>query len=163
MRRIGIYTEPLQVDELAFLVRREAKERRQFYKVVKVLMILCFACPYVIAWVRALAGAPDPFAYGTYFMGVAALMALAGAGLYVSYRYTLYKLQQDIRKGEKVIERAHITRKQYMRQNNAYYFYLDSPTQLSIEVEERDFHRLEQGDEVNIEYAEQSKVYFGYF
>lgn len=163
MREIAIYTEPMQVDELAFLVRKEARERKQFYKVTRVLMVLCFVCPYVVAWFRAFSGVEDPFAYGSYFAGVGVLLTLAGLSLYIVYSRSLRRVQRDIRQGQKVIERTHIARKQYMRQNNAYYFYLDSPTRLSIEVQEADFHRLEQGDEVNIEYARWSKVYFGYF
>ena len=63
----------------------------------------------------------------------------------------------------KVIEVNQITRKQYMPQNNTYYFYIQSPARLSIEVTQQDFYRLNEGDEVSIEYALHSKLYLGYF
>ena len=55
------YREALSGDELSFLRRKETKERKQFYKVVRVFMILCFVCPFIIAWFRAIEGVENPF------------------------------------------------------------------------------------------------------
>jgi hypothetical protein len=157
------YNEPMDGDELAFLYRKEEKERMQFYKVIRILMILSFICPFVIAWFRAVEGQEDPFSYLHYFVGVVFLLCFSGAGVYLAYHRNLKRVQQDIKISTKTIELTHITRKQYMPQNNTYYFYLDSPNKLSIEVNEEDYRRLEQGDEVNIEYTTFAKLYLGYF
>lgn len=62
-----------------------------------------------------------------------------------------------------MIEKTHITEKKYMPQNDSYYFYLDSPTKLSIEVSQDDYRKLDIGDEINIEFGRYSKEYFGYY
>lgn len=157
------YNEPMNGDEMAFLYQKEGKERKQFYKVIRVLMILSFICPFVVAWFRAAEGVGNPFSYIHYFVGVIFLLCFSGSGVYLAYNRNLKKVQQDIKRCTKTIELTHVTRKQYMPQNNTYYFYLDSPNKLSIEVNEEDYHRMEQGDEVNIEYTTYAKLYLGYF
>lgn len=157
------YLEPLEPGELDFLRRQVAKDKRQFYKVLRVLLILCFVCPFLVAWVRAFVGASDPFSYTFYFLGVGFLLLFSGTTAYISYYYFLRKSQLDLRSNQKIIERAHITGKRFMPQTNSYHFYLDSPTRLTIEVSEPDYQLMKEGDEINIEYTTVSKVYLGYF
>lgn len=157
------YNQPLNVDELEFLVRKERKERTQFYKIARYCMIVSFIAPFVIAWFRAAEGAENPFSYLHYFVGVTFLLAFSGSILYLAYHSTLRKIQADIRHKTKTIEYTHISRKQYMPHNNTYYFYLDSPNKLSIEVSPADFHSMTDGDELSIEYTTHSKLYLGYF
>lgn len=163
LRSLVRHEEPLNSDELAFLRRKEGKDRSQLYRVCRVFMILCFICPFLVACVRAIMGAEDPFNYGSYFAGVGFLMVFSGAGLYAGYYKFLRKVQQDIRRGTKTIERSLITRKQYMPHNNTYFFYINSPHRLSIEVAEFDYHNMHLGDEVNIEYTTMAKMYLGYY
>lgn len=157
------HNEPMSDEELVFLRRKERKERSSLYRVMRILMIFCFVCPFVVAWLRAFAEQPDPFSPAYYFGGVAFLMCFAGLAVYIAYSHTLKKVQSDIRHRTKTIERTHITRKQFMPHNNEFYFYLDSPHKLSIEVSEADFRSLEKGDEINIEYTTYSQFYLGYF
>ncbi len=157
------YNEPMNGHELGFLQRKEEKERKQFTKLVRILMIICFVIPFIIAWLKATNNERDPFSYSSYFFGVGLLLLICAVILYPAYTYTLGKLQRDIGTGTKTIELTHITRKQYMPQNNTYHFYLNSPNKLSIEVSENDFHRMAEGDELNIEYTTVSKMYLGYF
>ena len=157
------YNEPLETDELAFLCKKEDKERKQFYKVIRVFMIFCFVLPYIVAWFRAAEGTENPFSYATYFLGVIFLLLFSGVAVYIGYHRTLKQIQADIRDRTKTIERTHILRRQYMPHNNSYYFYIDSSTKLSIEVSEPDYHRLDDGDELSIEYTTHSKLYLGYF
>lgn len=157
------YRESLNKEELSFLRRKEEKERKQLYKIVRVFMILCFICPFIIAWFRAAEGQENPFSFTYYFIGVIFLLCFSAAGIYWGYYHNLRKVQLDIKYGTKTIERAFITRKQYMPVNNAYFFYLSSAVRLSIEVAEYDYRRLNSGDEVNIEYTTYSKMYLGYF
>ena len=157
------YREPLDKDELAFLRRKEEKERKQLFQIAKVFMVLCFVCPFVVAWFRALDGQEHPFSMVQYFLGVLFLMVFSMTGIYWGYYHNLRKVQQDIRFQTKTVERTFITRKQYMPRSNAYFFYLSSAVKLSIEVQEYDYRRLDTGDEVNIEYTTFSKLYLGYF
>ncbi|HTN46810.1 MAG TPA: hypothetical protein VL098_10725 [Flavipsychrobacter sp.] len=157
------YKTALSKDELSFLKQKEMKERKQLYKVVRVLMIMCFICPFAGAWIKALKGDELAFSYLYYFLGVTFLMFFSGIGVFMSYRAHLYKVRQDIRHATKTVETVQITRKQYMPSNNTYYFYLSSPVKLSIEVEEEYYRSLEKGDQVNIEYTPYSKQYLGYF
>jgi len=158
-----LYNELLNAEELAFLERKELRERKQFYKVVRMLILLSFICPFVLAWYKAIDGVPNPFGYGVYFLGVLFLLGFSGFALWIVYRSNLGKVRADIAGGSKIVEQVRITRKQHMAVNNSFYFYLDSLVKLSIEVSEKDFHQLSEGDEVNIEYTANAKLYLGYF
>lgn len=157
------YNAPLNKDELSFLRKKEMKDRKQLYNVMQILMVFCFVCPFAGAWIKALKGDELAFSYFYYFIGVLFLLLLSGVGVYVSYRTQLYKVQQDIKHNTKTIETTQITRKQYMPNNDTYYFYLSSPVKLSIEVSEDDYRRLGKGDELNIEYTSYTQMYLGYF
>ncbi len=157
------YVEPLDREERAFLLRREARERRQLYRVLRVLMPICFALPFGFAWGAALAGVKDPFSYASYFTSAAVLLLLTFGGALVAYRSSLYLVHLDLRHNTKTIEQVTITSKRFMPHTNTCYFYLNSKVRLSVEVSVQYFEMLEAGDELNIEYATHSKAYFGYF
>ncbi len=163
MQALIRYTEPLATEERAFLVRRVQREQKGFFRLARALAVLCFIIPFLFAWYKAAEGMPRPFAAGPYFAGVGFLMTLAGAGLWFSYMRTLSSLVADLRRGTKTVEQTHITRKVFMPGNSTYYFYLDSPTRLSIEISEEDYQRMAVGDELSIEYSSTGQVYFGYF
>lgn len=167
-RQLPIYTEPLTEDERLFLIKKELKDRTLFYRVLKVLMVLCFICPFAGAWFYALGDdkqVPEGtyFSYSNYFLGVGFLLLFVAACAYIGYKRTLEKLQADLRHNAKIVERAHIIRRQYMRQNDTYYFYIDSPNQISIEVSAEDYRQWQEGDELNIEYTAHARLYLGYF
>ena len=157
------YLEPLTEDERAFLLRKETRDRRQLNRSIQMLLLICFALPFAMAWGKAMAGRPNPFSYINYFAGVAILGSLTGVGAYIAWRNNLHRIQQDLLHGTKTIERAVITGKRFMPQTNTCYFFLDSRIQLSIEVSQQHFDQLNIGDEVNIEYSTYGKAYFGYF
>lgn len=157
------YRQPLNKDELTFLQRKEEKERKQLYKIIRVFMLLSFICAFIVAIVKAIIGDPDPFSMKSYFGGVLYLMGFSGVGIFWSYYNNLRKVQQDIKHKTKTVERTFITRKQYMPLNNEYYFFLSSAIKLSIEVSEVDYRRFNDGDEINIEYTTYSNFFLGYF
>jgi hypothetical protein len=157
------YREPLSKEEISFLRQKVEKERRQIYKIVRVFMILSFVVPFIVAWLRAFGGEENAFSLLHYFVGALFLLCFSAAGIYWGYYHNLRKVQLDLKHGTKTIERAFITRKQYMPVNNSYFFYLSSAIKLSIEVDELDYRRLEKGDEVSIEYTTFSQMYLGYF
>lgn len=157
------YEELMDRQELAFLVDKDEKESSQFYKVMRIIMILSFLLPFIIAWFRAFGGDENPFSYFFYFIGVFILLSFSSLCAYIAYRRSLHKVKQDIRQQTKVVEKVHITRKQYMPHNRLFYFYIDSPNKLSIEVSESDYYNMEKGDELSIEYSKNAKFYLGYF
>lgn len=157
------YREALTKDELIFLRRKEAKERAQFYKVMGVFMVMSFICPFAAAWVKAVLGDEHAFSFFNYFIGVGFLLCFSMFGIFFTYYRTLHKVVKDIKHGTKIIERTYITRKQYMPVGNAFYFYISSAIKLSVEVEESDYRRLSEGDEINIAYTSYSNFYLGYF
>ncbi len=157
------HNEQMSAEELQFLINKDEKETRSFYRTITVFMFLCFILPFAVAWGRAFYGDELSFEYGRYFLGVGFLLAFLGLCAWMAYRYSLQKLKTDIRTEAKTIERTTIKRKQYMPHNKTYYFYLDSATKLSIEVKEDDYHTFKDGDELNIEYSTNAKFYFGYF
>ena len=157
------YTEPLDNSELSFLVRKEQKDRKQYYRVFDLLMVLSFIIPFAGAWYKAYDGAPNAFSAFRYFLSVGGLLFVFSLSIYVTYRINLYKVQLDIRDRIKTIETNHITRKVSIAANNTCYFYIDSKVKLSIEVSVTDYERMKEGDEVSIEYATHSGLYLGYF
>jgi len=160
---LEIYKEPLETDEIVFLVKKEEKERKQYYRVFSLLMVLSFIIPFAGAWYRAYDGAPNAFSMPRFFVSAAILLAISASALYLVYKVNLRKVQTDIKERTKTIECAHVVRKLYMPQNNSYFLYLDSKNKLSIEVGENDYHRLDTGDEVNIEFTTHARLYLGYF
>ncbi len=157
------YNEPLEADEVVFLVDKERKERRQYLRVFSMLMVLSFIIPFAGAWYRAFDGAPNAFSAPRFFLSAGILLTISGTAVWTMYRVNLRRLQADIRNRTKTIECAHVVKKLYMPQNNTYFLYLDSTNKLSIEVQESDYHRLVTGDEINIEFATNSRLYLGYF
>lgn len=157
------YLEPLNADERAFLLRKEMRDRRQFFRVLQVLLPICFGLPFAMAWGKAVAGHPNPFSFIGYFTGVGILLFLTLGGAAAAYRNNLYQIHRDLRQSTKTVERVIITHKRYMPQTNTCFFYLDSPVKLSVEVTPQYYESLSAGDELNIEYATHSKAYFGYF
>lgn len=153
----------MTLDELQFLERKEQKERRQYYKVYRLLMVLSFIIPFAGAWYRAYEGAENAFSPIKFFVGVTVLMGLSTFSTWFTYRHNLRKVQMDLKHGTKTIETNHITRKMFVPTRKTYHFYIDSKIKLSIEVKGEDFQRLQEGDEVSIEYSTHSKQYFGYF
>jgi len=157
------YTEPLAPDELKFLIDKEQKDRKQYFRVFDLLMLFCFIIPFAGAWYRAYDGAPNAFSPFRYFFSVGVLLSISMFSTYVTYRINLRKIQLDINDGTKTIETNRITRKVYVRTKNTCYFYIDSKITMSIEVSVNDFERMNEGDEVSIEYATHSGLYLGYF
>ena len=160
--RLILYKSPLNPDELSFLRQKEKKQRKQFYNLVRYVMLLCFICPFAGAWIKAVKGDELAFSYAHYFLGVGFLTAFCSIWLFWAYRINLYKTQKDIATGTKTIETVFITRKQYMASNNTYYFYLSTPKKLSIEVNENDYRAMNKGDELQIAYTSFSEEYLGY-
>ncbi len=157
------YLEPLQEDERAFLKKKETRDRRQLYRTVRIIILICFILPFGMAWGTAIAGLSNPFSYGKYFTGVGVLLFLTTGGVFMAYRSNLYRIYQDLHQGTKTVERTIVTKKRFMPHTNTCYFYLDSPEKLSIEVSPADYEQWDVGDEVNIEYSTHAKAYFGYF
>lgn len=134
-----------------------------YYRIFRLLMIGSFLFPFMGSWVRAFEGAPNAFSIPRFFVSVVILLGISFTAMWFAYKANLGKVHADIKHRTKTIETAQILRKQYMHRSDAYYFYISSRDKMSIEVSHEDYHRLDTGDEVNIEFATHSKLYLGYF
>jgi len=157
------YIEPLSVDELQFLQVMELKDRKMYYKVYNILMVMSFVIPFIGSWYRAVDGTPNAFSKLHFFLTAGVLLAISTAGIYVSYHIFLRKIQADIKHKTKTIDTCVILRKQYMPQNNAYYFFINSTDKLSIEVPPELFHSMVVGDELSLEFTTHARLYLGFF
>jgi hypothetical protein len=157
------HTEPLSENELHFLFVKERRERKQYYRVFRLLMIVSFVMPFITAWYRAAEGAPNAFSKMKFFVTATVLLFISVSSTYITYRVNLRKVQLDLKYRTKTIDINRITKKLYIATKNACYLYIDSGIKLSIEVSVADFERLNEGDEVSIEYTTHSRQYLGYF
>lgn len=170
-----IYEESMNDSELSFLKTKEEKEKRTFFKTVRILLLLSIVpccLGIIMESIKRSTDSPamarlreqeDPHVYLYYFFGMIFLLLAVTIGGYIGYRRSLGRLHKDIRLGGKTIENTEISRKQFVNSNNTYHFFLRSTFKLSIEVSKEDYDAYEEGDEINIEYSTFSKVYFGYF
>jgi len=157
------YLEPLEEDELAFIQKRHDAESRSYLYAMNRLVILTAVAPAVVALIYYVATEKTAVLYKVYFTGFGFLLVFFCFAAWMSYRHKLRKYKLDLEHKEKVIEPTIIESARYMPQNQTYHFFIHSRLKLSIEVDEATFHRLQEGDEINIEYARHSGEYFGYF
>lgn len=170
------YEETMSESEFSFLQQKAIKEKGLLYRVIRNLSVIFVFIPCCIGIImeslkryqldtamRAMEERDNPDAIRDYFIGMVVLLLLVAICSALYYYKTLWKLQKDLKRNLKSIEQTSIWRKQFINTNNSFHFYLDSRTKLSIEVSKEDFKRLEEGDEINIEYSTYSQVYFGYF
>lgn len=162
------YLEILTEDELAFLKKKANKEERTFQKLIKVMLVGAIIISFAGAWKniqndRKVFNTETIFSWENYFITLITLSVIFLIAIRFSRSTELSKIKKDIRQKKKIIERVIIKRKTFLPHNNTFHFYLNSISKLSIEVNEQDFEILEEGDEISIEYAQNSGIYFGYF
>lgn len=159
--------QPLNTDELEFIERRYRTESKIYMRTMNVLLILGTLSPLVFCIGMLIfkneGTVPVKSLYSAYFIGLFAMMLFVGLIAYVSYREKLLGYHKDKTHKLKVVELSNIQQKKYMKLNNTYHFYLNSPNKYTIEVSPKDYKRYELGDEISIEYSQYAKEYFGYF
>jgi hypothetical protein len=162
------YVEKLSEDELAFLRKKAKKQERTFQKLLRVLLLGAMLISFAGAWKNIhndnkVFNTETIFSWENYFITLITLSVFFLVAMRFSRNTELNKINKDIRQQKKIIERVIIERKTFLPHNNTFHFYLNSLQKLSIEVDEEDFALLEEGDEISIEYAQNSGIYFGYF
>lgn len=170
------YEEAMTETELSFLQEKANKERKLLSRVIRNLSFIFVILPCCIGIIMeslkryqstpdmiAIQDREDPHVIRNYFIGMVILLLLVAFFSAVYYFRSLWKLEKDLKTNLKSVEQTTIDRKQYIKSNDSCFFFLNSATQLSIEVSKEDFERFHEGDEINIEYSTYSKVYFGYF
>ena len=160
---LQLYTEPLEPDELQYLITKEQKERKMYYRIFRILMIVSFVLPYIAAWFRVTDVGPLAFSRVRFFVSAGILLFISVFSTYTTYRLHLRKVQMDIKRCTKTIEVTQVTSKVHVPQTSAWYFYISSAYKLSIEVSEKDYASFRAGDEVCLEYTTYAKEYLGYF
>jgi hypothetical protein len=162
--------------ELDFLQRKKDREFAAFFKVMRLITIIGIFIPLAGGVAIAIAShysqdykmelqrhqeEGNPTA--DYFIAMAFIVVLIFMVGYITYLRTMKGIVKDLKYRNKIVEQAEVIRKQYMPQNNTYHLYINSPTRISIEVSAEDYNHFDEADEINIEYSQYSKSYFGYF
>lgn len=159
----GYHIEPLEASELDFLTKKAEKEKRLYKKILIALLSGSIIFSFGGAWKYILKGNLSVFSWENYFITLSILGTISAGAIWFSVYNNLRKVLLDLRYKTKIIERVLIKRKTFLPHNNTFHFYLNSYEKLSIEVDEAHFNELSEGDEVNIEYSSNARVYFGYF
>jgi hypothetical protein len=158
---------PLNIDELEFIQRRYRSESKIYMRAMNVLLVLGTLAPLAfcifLIFSRPSKELSMSVLYNVFFVGFIFMMLFVGFIAFVSYRVKLLAYHRDKIKKQKVVELTNIKQKKYMKLNDTYHFYLNSPTKYTIEVSPADFEKYQLGDEISIEYAQYSKEYFGYY
>ncbi len=157
------YVEPLEEDELAFIQKKHDTESRSYLYAMNRLVILTALIPALVAFGYYVVTERKDMLYTVYFTGLAFLLVFFSFAAWMAYSHKLRKYKHDLKDRQKVIEPCTIESARYMPQNRTFHFFIHSRIKLSIEVDEATFQRLQEGDEINIEYAQHSGEYFGYF
>ena len=84
MHEVVRYVEPLDSGELSFLLRKESKERNQYYKTFRILMIMSFTIPFAGAWYRAADGAPNALSTTKFFGAAGILLSISSISTYLT-------------------------------------------------------------------------------
>lgn len=159
--------QALNEDELAFIERRYRTESKIYLGAMNVMLVLAAVIPLglciVLIFLNGEADVNMNNLYRVYFAGLAFMVFLVGLIAFGSYRIKLWNYSKDKAQKQKVVELTNIVQKKYMKLNNTYHFYLNSKVQCTVEVSKKDFDNWQLGDEINVEYAQFSKEYFGYY
>lgn len=174
MNIITITEEPMNESEIAYLQRMEAEQAPLLRRTIRLFIIIGLIIACVVGVVMLLfqlflkrvpqpGDEPPPNILLVCMVGIIGLAIIVGFATYLSYARTLLPIRKDIARKYKIVEKSEIVRKRYMKENNSFHFYISSPTRLSIEVEAADFTAYDIGDEINIEYTRNAKIYLGYY
>lgn len=166
----------MNASELEFLQRKKDKEFASFFKVMRLITIIGAFIPLAGGVAIAIAShysedykmelqrhkdEGNPTA--DYFIAMAFIIVLIIIVGYITYQRTMKGMVKDLKYRNKIVEQAEVMRKLYMPQNNTYHLYISSAVRISIEVSPEDYNKFNESDEINIEYSQYSRSYFGYF
>lgn len=174
MQLITITEEPMNDSEIAYLQHMRDEQIPLLRRTIRVFAILCLILPCVLGIIMGIfrafskripkpGDAPLPNILMVCLIGMIGLVIIVGFATFFSYARTILPIVRDIKRRFKIVEKSEIVRKHYMKENNSFHFYISSHTRLSIEVEAADFTAYDIGDEINIEYTRNAKIYLGYY
>lgn len=158
-----IKIEPLEEDELAFMHKKNEQERKTYFTIIKMVLIISLSIPFIVAIIYHIRFQRTDIMMQAFIQALCITLSFSAIISFFTYRRSLLDIRKDLNEKTKIVESSLITEKKFMPLNNTYHFYLDNALKYSIEVSEDDFHRFEVNDEINIEYATYSKEYFGYY
>lgn len=165
------YLEPMEKEELQYLEKHAARQKKMFLKVVHYIFLglaLFMTALYTFANFTYDPANIDeqaeiPLSPGFVLQVAGGIFLFFAVVLGLLYYLTILSLFREIKKGYKIVEQAFIIEKKYMAQTESYHFYLNSRIRKSIEVSKKDYNFYDVNDEVNIEYSPASHQFFGYY
>ncbi len=97
--------------------------------------------------------------YGFWKPAIILTFLMIGLGYHI-LNEELKKLKTDLNSSEKIVEKSVVWKKAKSFQGGKYQIYVDNnhPKFMKFEIGEDDYHKIEKGHTVFIEYAEHSKV-----
>jgi hypothetical protein len=146
-----IRLEPLEPDELDFLTQRYLTTARQFYALMRYLIVAVIFVPV-----------SDFTNQQIWLCGQATTLGLFLLAYLTGYLHSIRPYQLELKQKQKIVETTIITEKKFMAINNTYHFYISEPM-YSIEVEPDAYNQYDTNDEINVEYLPHTKIYLGYF
>lgn len=170
-----MYQESMDQEEIIFLQKKYRKDHAAFIQAFRGIFLFFLLIPgaggiFMEGYHRRYhpenykpQELQDAYFYLFYVKITLIILILIVLGGWTVYHRTLHQLKRDMKQGLKNVEQTQITRKTHFKGTDSYYFYLKTKKRLSIEVSAEDFNKFVVGDEINIEYAPRSLVYFGYF
>ena len=156
------HLEAMTTEELSFLTQMERKERRTYRKILVWLLVMSFVFPFITSWYRFSDSGIMQFSIGKFSLSIVILAGISLVSVGMVYQVYHRGLLLDIKLKKKTVS-THKIMKKVAVAGGSFHFYIESPVKLSIEVSESDFGAYREGDEICIEFAENSQHYFGYF
>lgn len=156
--------EPLEPDELEFLQTRYRTGARQFYSLMKYLLVAVVLIPLFFLLLHDLFVLVDEFtSTQVWFFGQLTTLTLFFVAFIAGYVKVIHPFESDLKKKVKVVETTLVHEKKFMPHNATYHFYVHAEPIYTIEVDADTYHRFEVSDEINIEYTPRTEIFLGYF
>lgn len=155
--------ELLSDDELNFLDRKKHIQQKIFTKITRICLLIQLIFPFLVSMQYPNYADEISSIELFYFFSALLTVCILALAMFGTYMYLLYNLKKDLNHKTKRIEHCLIQSKKRMPLNGSVYFYVNSPTKISIEANLHDFDALDIGDEINLEFAHYSDEYFGYY
>ena len=157
------FIEPFEDSEKEFIEQKYKRISKEYLQMMNYFLIACGIIPIFIAFLYYIFSLKRLTFLYVFIIGFSFMILFFIVIATIYYFYQVFSIYKDNTHQLKVTEHCIIIEKKYMSLNQSFHFYLDSEIKLSIEVSESDFQYYNLGDEINIEYSQYSKEYFGFY
>ncbi len=149
--------------EMVFVENRFNTEIKLYYNAMKYVVALGLFLPFTYCFIKLIFPDKENLeqdlqnTYWIFAITTATIIAI----ILISYFVTIHKYYKDKTQGKKIVVQSIIQGKRHVNAN--FYLQTNSGILAEILVSADDFNKIEVGDEINLEFALYSKLYFGFF